>query len=168
MSRRSCVVLLCGACHALLSLTAAAAEPSRQDEVRSKGAEVMPFSLDETRHVFDKNDAGGVQRVLARGGSAGQRDMIRSHLREIALSFDARNFDKPTHIHGADMPGLAELKAAGKDELEVIYSDLPDGAQIIYRSASPRIVAAVHRWFDAQLSDHGRDATTSDSPHPAP
>jgi hypothetical protein len=61
------------------------------------------------------------------------------------------------------MPGLAEMRAAGAQELEVIYSELPDGAQIIYRSSSPHIVAAIHRWFDAQLSDHGQDATTTDS-----
>lgn len=147
--------------------TATANDGSRRDEVRTKGAQVMPFSLDQTQHVFDKNDAGGVQRVVARNGSPGQRDMIRGHLREIAQSFEARNFDKPMHIHGADMPGLAEMKAAGAEELEVIYSDFPDGAQIIYRSASPRIVAAIHQWFDAQLNDHGRDAMSHDNPAPA-
>lgn len=165
MARESCVLLLCLACSALAAAAATAAQPTRQDEVRGKGAQVMPFSLEQTQHVFDKNDAGGVQRVLARAGASAQIEMIRTHLREIAQSFDARNFDKPAHIHGADMPGLAEMRAAGAHELEVIYSDLPDGAQIIYRSSSPRIVDAIHRWFDAQLSDHGRDATTS---HPAP
>ena len=153
---------LCGA--------AFAAERSRQDDVRAKGADVMPFALDQTVHVFDKNDAGGVQRVLARGGADAQKRMIRGHLREIAESFAARDFSKPAHIHGADMPGLAEMKAASAQELEVIYSELPDGAQIIYRSASPRIVAAIHRWFDAQLRDHGKDATTSEpgAAHPPP
>lgn len=155
------MLLFCVAC--LGAANAVAQERSRQDEVRSKGADVMPFSLEQTQHVFEKNDAGGVQRVLARNGSTEQREVIRSHLREIAHSFDARNFDKPMHIHGADMPGLAEMKAAGAAELEVIYSDLPDGGQIIYRSTSPRIVGAIHRWFDAQLSDHGRDATSSDA-----
>jgi hypothetical protein len=143
-----------------------ASDGARQDEVRSKGGDVMPFALDQTVHVFEKNDAGGVQRVLVRGNSDEQRRMIRGHLRDIATSFAQRDFDKPMHIHGADMPGLAEMKTAGANELEVIYSELPDGAQIIYRSSSPRLVAAIHRWFDAQLSDHGKDATTHDPSQP--
>jgi len=146
---------------------AIATDAQRQQDVRQAGTEVMPFSLDQTQHVFEKNDAGGVQRVLVRAeADEAQRQMIRNHLREIAESFAARNFDKPSHIHGDNMPGLAQLKAAKAGELEVIYSDLPQGAQIIYRSASPQIINAIHRWFDAQLADHGDDAT-SGTPAPA-
>ena len=147
-------------------LAAMPSDTQRQQDVRQAGAEVMPFSLDRTMHVFEKNDAGGVQRVLVRGeADDAQRQMIRNHLHEIAESFAARDFDKPSHIHGDDMPGLAQLKAAKAGELEVIYSELSQGAQIIYRSASPQIVASIHRWFDAQLADHGDDATTHSPAH---
>jgi hypothetical protein len=140
---------------------AIAADAQRQQDVRQAGAEVMPFSLERTVHVFEKNDAGGLQRVLVRGAAdEAQQQMIRMHLHQIAESFVARDFDKPSHIHGDDMPGLAQLKAAKAGELEVIYSELPQGAQIIYRSASPQIITAIHRWFDAQLADHGNDATS--------
>jgi len=56
------------------------------------------------------------------------------------------------------MPGLAELKAEAK-QIEVRYSALPDGAQIRYTTKDPKLVAALHRWFDAQLSDHGHHAS---------
>lgn len=143
---------------------------SRRDEVRQKGAQVMPFTLDKTVHVFDKTDSGGVQRVLVRGDAPKQLMMIRSHLRDIAKAFSTRDFSKPAHIHGADMPGLAELKAAKADELRATYHELPNGAEIVYSSQTPKIITAIHRWFDAQLGDHGKDATTghADAPPESP
>jgi hypothetical protein len=157
----ACLALSCAASTLLAAVPDAAtpADTQRQQEVRAKGAAVMPFSLDQTLHTFDKTDTGGVQRV--RAGNADQVAMIRSHLQSIAQSFTARDFSAPAHIHGADMPGMAEMKAAKPDELTVGYRQLDDGAELDYVSHSPAIVAAVHRWFDAQLADHGRDATTS-------
>jgi len=137
------------------------APSTRQQEVRDKGAKVMPFSLDATVHRFDKTDTGGVQQVLVRGKRSDQIDMIRSHLHEIAQAFQARDFSKPMHIHGTDMPGLETMKAAGPGELDVAYHELEGGAEIDYIGHTPRMIDAVHRWFDAQLRDHGRDATSS-------
>lgn len=154
-------------CLALLLPLIAAAQPmtpaqaQRQDEVRGKGAEVMPFSLDQTLHTFDKTEDGGIQRVRVRNAAPEQVAMVRSHLRSIAQSFAARDFSAPAHIHGADMPGMAQMKAAKPDELTVTYRELDDGAELDYVSHAPAIITAVHRWFDAQLADHGRDATTS-------
>lgn len=138
-----------------------AAAPSRQEQVRSAGSQVMPFALDQTLHIFDKTADGGVQRVRVRGDAPDQVAMIRTHLRQIAAAFAARDFSAPSHIHGAGMPGLAELRAAPAGELDVTYRELDDGAQVAYVGRSASIVAAIHRWFDAQLSDHGRDAATS-------
>lgn len=134
----------------------------RQNEVREKGAQVMPFALNKTIHVFDKTDTGGVQRVLVRGDAPEQLAMIRSHLQDIEKAFSARDFSKPTHIHGTDMPGLADMQAPKAGELSAQYKELADGAQITYSSPSPKVVAAIHRWFDAQLSDHGDDAMSHD------
>ena len=161
--RLYCCALLVVACGNCLS------QPtnSRQDEVRQKGAQVMPFALDRTLHVFDKTDTGGVQRVLVRGDAPDQLAMIRSHLRGISKSFATRDFSKPMHIHGADMPGLADMQAAKADELSADYKEVANGAQITYSSHSPKIVAAIHRWFDAQRSDHGDDAITHDREPPA-
>lgn len=32
------------------------------------------------------------------------------------------------------------------------------GAELDYKTTDPKLVAALHKWFDAQLSDHGSDA----------
>jgi hypothetical protein len=163
-TRLICTVLLLVATSDCLSQpTSATAASARQDEVRQKGAQVMPFALEKTVHVFDKTDSGGVQRVLVRGDAAEQLTMIRSHLQAIAKAFAERDFSKPTHIHGTDMPGLAEMQAAKVGELSVAYKELPEGAEIVYASHSPEMITAIHRWFEAQLRDHGKDAT-SDQP----
>jgi hypothetical protein len=36
---------------------------------------------------------------------------------------------------------------------------VPDGARITFTASEINLITAVHRWFGAQLSDHGADAT---------
>jgi hypothetical protein len=55
------------------------------------------------------------------------------------------------------MPGLKEL-AAGAANITFSYAALPAGAQISYETTDPRLIDALHRWFAAQLADHGHDA----------
>ncbi|MEO8673410.1 MAG: hypothetical protein ABI411_19010 [Tahibacter sp.] len=141
-----------------LDATALAVDPAREAQVRERGVEVMPFALASTEHQFQKTESGGLQRVVARAAEPQQIAMIRQHLQQIADSFARRDFSAPAQIHGDTMPGLAELKAAGRDELAVDYRDVTGGAEIEYRGSTPTIRDAIHRWFDAQLSDHGHDA----------
>lgn len=143
------------------------AQSERQAEVRSRSAEVMPFSMDATQHVFDKTAQGGVQRVEARSGHDEQVPLIRSHLSDIAAAFARRDFVGPARIHGEEMPGLAELRAAPPEALTVRYRDLPNGGEVRYEAATPALTDAIHRWFDAQLSDHGHDAMTHHHEPPA-
>jgi hypothetical protein len=157
--------LFCVAMIAALMMSAAMAGAAgdREAGVRQRGAEVMPFALAETLHVFEKTAGGGVQRVLARPGHADQIAPIREHLQTIAGQFETRDFSGPAHIHGDDMPGLAELQAAEKGDLTVTYRELDNGAEVTYAGSSDAMRLAIHRWFDAQLSDHGHDA--SSHPH---
>jgi hypothetical protein len=73
--------------------------------------------------------------------------------------FEKGDYSGPTHIHGDAMPGLAELKAAKPGQIAVSYQDVADGAELEYRTSDPKLVSALHAWIDAQLSDHGKDAT---------
>jgi len=118
----------------------------------------MPFDLEKTLHVFDKTDSGGLQQVLAKdGGDLTQIRPIREHLSQIAARFARGDFAGPARIHGEAMPGLAELRA-GAQQVRFEYRELPNGAQIAYASEQPALVEAIHRFFDAQLSDHARHA----------
>lgn len=135
------------------------ADEQRLDEVTERGAHVMPFDLEKTIHVFTKTNEGGVQQVVAKDKSDSEQiRLIRGHLSEISIEFRQGDFSRPTQIHGEDMPGLAELKSAKVGQIKIDYIELLDGAQINYASDSPRLIDAIHQWFDAQLSDHARHA----------
>lgn len=150
---------LCGLALLINAPLGSASDPSRQAEISARGAHVMPFDLKATTHLFTKTETGGVQQVIAKNPhDSKQIGLIRKHLREIAYQFTTGNFSAPTQIHGASMPGLSELKNAKPGEISIHYQDLPAGGQIRYSTARTPLVAALQRWFDAQLSDHGSDA----------
>lgn len=143
----------------VLPLLAGAADEQRQSEVAKLGADVMPFSLNATTHVFTKTGDGGSQRVVAkRSDDAEQVKLVRAHLLDIQAQFLNGDFSGPSHVHGAEMPGLADLKAAKSGQIAIDYKEVPAGAELTYRTSDPKLVSALHKWFDAQLSDHGADA----------
>lgn len=146
----------------LITASVHAAEPAseqRLDEVAERGAHVMPFDLDKTSHIFSKTDTGGIQQVIAKDkADSGQISLIRLHLSQIAEEFQQGDYSNPEKIHGAAMPGLAALKAAGPGQVKIVYRELPDGAEITYATHIEKLKRAIHQWFDAQLSDHARHA----------
>lgn len=138
----------------------------RQADVAQRGKDVMPFSLAATTHIFSKTAQGGVQQVVVKDASdAEQVRLTRLHLREIRDQFLKGDFSGPTLIHGQDMPGLAELKAARPGQIAIAYADLKDGAELGYTTGNPALVSALHQWFDAQLADHGKDAMAGHAGH---
>lgn len=147
-------------------LTAHAAGAERQAEVARLGADVMPFSLKATTHVFTKTADGGTQRVLAKSAAeTTQVRLVRAHLHDIQAEFLKGDFSGPSHIHGNEMPGLSDLKSAQPGQVTIDYKDVAGGAELTYRTADTKLVAALHQWFDAQLSDHGADAMAGHSHH---
>jgi hypothetical protein len=143
----------------LLYNPAALPAQNRQEEVAKRGAKVMPFDLEQTMHVFQKLDDGGLQKVIVKDPlNKKQIALIHAHLKQESERFRKGDFSDPAKIHGEDMPGLVELKA-GAGKIDVRYAALPDGAQIRYRAKDPKLVMAIHQWFSAQLSDHGHHAT---------
>jgi hypothetical protein len=151
---RAAVMFAC----AIAPLMAAAGTETMQQHVHSASHEVMPFDVGKTLHVFRMTETGGTQRVVIREPAySSEVGLIRGHLKEEASRFQAGNFSDPAHLHGAAMPGLKELEA-GAARIRVTYRELPDGAEIEFETRDPALVTAVHRWFGAQLSEHGADA----------
>lgn len=137
----------------------AAPEKSRQESVTKRGPDVMPFDLQASTHIFTKTKSRGIQQVVAKNArDAAQIGLIRTHLQEIATRFSKGDFSGPAHVHGAEMPGLAELNNATPSEIKGQYQEMKDGAKIVYTTNKPELVNALHKWFDAQVSDHGHDA----------
>ncbi len=119
-----------------------------------------------TTHIFTKSRDGGTQRIIAKDGSdARQIQRVQEHLREVQAQFQRGDFSGPSHVHGSDMPGLAQLKAAKPGEIATSYRDVDGGGELRYRTADAALVAALHAWFDAQLSDHGTDAKAGQQQH---
>jgi hypothetical protein len=145
-----------------MALSAHAVEKAtedRLDEVAKHGAHVMPFSLEQTTHIFSKTEKGGLQQVIVKNSSnAEQIKLIREHLSRISQEFIQGDFSDPAKIHGEGMPGLAELRSAQPGRINIVYKELPNGAEIDYSSDDRKLIEAIHKWFDAQLSDHARHA----------
>jgi hypothetical protein len=157
---KSVVAIAAGAllCASAAFGTEPGSKTSRQDEVASKGATVMPFDLARTTHFFDDTPAGGIETITANDAKdARQIALIRSHLTQEAQRFGHGDFSDPATIHGQEMPGLDALTRAG-GKLQVKYRQLPAGASLSYASADAAVIAAVHAWFAAQRSDHAAHA----------
>jgi len=129
-----------------------------QEHVHGMSHSVMPFDMAKTTHVFKMTETGGVQRVILKDKSyTDQVVLIQQHLRKEAERFQHGDYSGPADLHGVTMPGLKELQL-GAQRVKVSYSDLPDGAEITFKTMDPHLLTAIHRWFGAQLSEHGADA----------
>jgi hypothetical protein len=69
----------------------------RQQLVAERGANVMPFDLDATTHIFEPTATGGVQTVVADDPSdTEQVGRVRDHLRRERDQFSVGEFgDRP-------------------------------------------------------------------------
>jgi len=138
--------------------TAASGE-TKQEHVHHMSHDVMPFDLAKTSHIFRMTDSGGVERVIVRDADdKDQVALIQKHLQHEAEAFQRGDYSDPASLHGEDMPGLMELQKEA-EQISVRYSALPNGAEITFETADLHLLTAIHRWFGAQLSEHGADAT---------
>ena len=142
----------------LLFGSAAVFAETRQEHVHQMAHGVMPFDMSKTVHIFKMTESGGVQRVIAKDpGATDQIVLIQRHLRYEAVKFQDGDYSDPAKLHGADMPGLKDIQA-GASRIKISYSALPSGAEITFETTDLRLITALHRWFGAQLSEHGADA----------
>ena len=129
-----------------------------QQRVHHMSHDVMPFDLSGALHIFKMTEQGGIQRVVIRDSKwTNQVALIQQHLKHEAEQFQKGNYSDPATLHGASMPGLNELQQ-GASHIRVSYRPLPDGAEIVFETTDLRLLTAIHRWFGAQLSEHGADA----------
>ena len=149
-----------GALLVATAMVALAADTTRQAHVHEMSGHVMPFEMSKAMHVFEMTETGGIMSVIAKDpGDAQQVQLIQQHLRHESQLFQQGDFSDPMTLHGHDMPGLREMSAAA-GKISVTYATQPDGAQITFTAHDIHFITAIHRWFGAQLSDHGADATS--------
>jgi hypothetical protein len=134
------------------------AQPTPQEHVHQMSPSVMPFDMDKTLHIFKMTEHGGIERVVTREAKWNEQiPSIQQHLRHEAERFQKGDYSDPEKLHGAAMPGLQELRE-GASRIKVSYAALPNGAEIRFETSDIHLLTAVHRWFGAQLSEHGADA----------
>lgn len=129
-----------------------------QEQVHRMAHSVMPFDISKTIHLFKMTESGGVLKVVSKDADATDRiTLIRQHLAQEAERFRRGDYSDPATLHGANMPGLEDLRA-GASGIKVLYAQLPAGAEITFETTDLHLLTAIHRWFGAQLSEHGADA----------
>ena len=149
-------LLAAGTC--LVGWTGRAPAQTPQEHVHSSAHTVMPFDMSKTVHIFRMTEQGGIQRVVIKDSSAKEQvSLIRQHLKHEAERFQTGDFSDPGKLHGTDMPGLKDLQKGGS-KMRVLYAALSDGAEITFSTDDRHLLTAIHRWFGAQLSEHGADA----------
>jgi hypothetical protein len=130
----------------------------RQHMIHSESPMVMPFDMNKVTHYFIKTDSGGILMIRTKDiRDTAQARLIVNHLQKEYKLFSNADFTDPKTLHGADMPGLSTLSSA-KGKYKVEFNKLVDGAQLTFSSKDSEVRNAIHKWFDAQLRDHGKDA----------
>jgi hypothetical protein len=142
-----------------LALAGHAAESGRQAEVARRGADVMPFSLEATTHIFSKT-ADGTQR---RGEESWrwQVRLVREHLRDIETQFRKGDF-RARPIHGARCRAGA-ARAAKPTNVDCIQERPRRRGAALNRQipfGSLRCTPG-----STQVSDHGADAMAGHPHH---
>lgn len=129
----------------------------RQHMIHTKSPMVMPFDMDKVTHYFLKTETGGNLLIKVKDKKdTMQIALVRNHLKKEQTLFLNSNFKDPQTLHGIDMPGL-KILTNSKGKFDVIYNELPEGAELMFESKDSLVIDAIHKWFDAQLSDHGND-----------
>lgn len=147
----------------IVILVASAAMPisaqiTQQERVHHMSSDVMPFDVSKAMHIFRMTEDGGVERVIAKEPAVGEIIVkIQQHLQHEAEQFQKGDYADPANLHGAEMPALKELQERAS-QIKVSYLALPNGAEITFSTRDLHALTAVHRWFGAQLSEHGADA----------
>ena len=156
--RTVCLPLLVATAMILFLAPPAVAQTTPQERVHQMSPSVMPFAMGKTLHIFKMTVEGGIEQVVTREAKWNdQVPFIQRHLQHEAERFQKGDYSDPAKLHGADMPGLKELQE-GASRIKVSYAALPNGAEIRFETADIRLLTAIHRWFGAQLSEHGADA----------
>lgn len=155
--RRACVVVTAAVFLSLAGVSSGFAQTIQQ-HVHEMSHDVMPFDMAKTLHIFRMTEFGGIEQVVIRDPEyRDQIALIRQHLKHEAVKFQHGDYADPIRLHGANMPGVHELEQ-NPSQINVSYEELPNGAQLVFKTQGVALLTAVHRWFGAQLSEHGADA----------
>jgi hypothetical protein len=105
-------------------------------------------------HHFLLAPDGGTIRLEATSDAAADREQIRTHLRHVARSFAAGNFDLPMLIHDQVPPGVDVMKKQ-KGAIQYAFAETEKGGEVRITTSDAAALAAVHGFLRFQIDDHG-------------
>ncbi len=148
------------------TLAAETSSSQRLGEIHQRTQQATSYDLNKTLQTFTQTVHGGVQHVIAKSANDKEQiKLIRDNLQKMTNDFRRGDFSETERIHGADMPGLAQLKRAQANDIRFEYETLESGAQIHYSSEYPQYIEALREWIEAQAVDHNNDVINEHSQH---
>ena len=156
--------LVLTACLLAAGATTAALQPQDHQQhqaLNDRGKRFMGFDQEATTHHFILTKDGGRIEVTARNAAdATSISQIREHLRHIGQMFSDGDFTTPALVHDRKVPGVEDMKRAGKN-LTYTFEEIDRGAHVRIEGTTPTAVAAVQEFLRFQIKDHGTgDALT--------
>lgn len=144
--------------------TETAEETSGADEenqITTEDVDLTEALQDDGRIIFAptfaKTETGGIETILLEEGATDEQVQIlrnrligNSTMQENGLAMD------PADIYGADIPGISYL-SENRDKYETIYTEVPLGGSVEYRSSDEDVIKAIHEWIDYSLRSYRPD-----------
>ena len=144
------VVLLCAAVSSVVN----AQHADHAAMLKQRGAAAMGFDQDKAVHHFLVMPDGGTIQVEARDtADTATLAAIRTHLRQIAISFSAGNFDAPFATHGEVPPGVPATRQL-KSAIKYRFEETANGGRVRIATTNADAVAAIHAFLRYQIREH--------------
>jgi hypothetical protein len=97
---------------------------------------------------------GGVIQVEANSAQdKSNRDLIRTHLAQIAHAFKAGDFSDPISVHDQIPTGVPELQRL-KAEIRYRFEETPQGGRLPISTGNKRALAPIHEFTRFQIREH--------------
>lgn len=131
-----------------------AVEDQHDHAMKDRGDAGMGFSQDKTTHHFWLGKDGGAIQVTANSREDhASIDQIRMHLKHIAQSFQAGDFNIPMFVHDQVPPGVPTMKKL-KKEITYRFEDTENGGRVIMHSNNSEAVMAIQEFLRFQIREH--------------
>jgi hypothetical protein len=130
------------------------AQMQREAELKKQGAAAMGFDQDATEHHFRLlSDGGSIEVSVRSKDDVTNRDLVRTHLAEIAKAFSRGAFDKPFQTHGEIPPGVPAMQRL-KDRIRYTYEKTGSGGRVRIKTRDREALEAVHEFLRYQIREH--------------
>ena len=126
----------------------------KEAEMKRRGNVAMGFDQDKTTHHFTKTADGGLIQVEVNDqADRAERDLIRTHLREIAREFANGVFEKPVSTHADVPPGVTVMQRL-KGAVAYAFEETATGGRVRISTRNAEALEAIHAFLTYQVVEH--------------